>query len=333
MGNWKRATGIIRGLSACCALASSTALASGAALAAAGQPSPGQLGFQDPATQMMRDIISLHDLVNYIIIAITAFVLLLLLIVIVRFNAKANPVPSKFTHNTTVEVLWTVVPILILLVIAVPSFKLLYAQYTYPKPDVTIKATGNAWFWEHEYPDLGGVKITSNMLRDEDVLIAELGKDEFARQFGKLEDGTTTRTKALYEAASKVWVKRGEPRQLAVDQEIAVPVGKVVHMLVTSNDVIHSWTIPSFGSKIQAVPGRLTSTWFKPEKVGVYYGQCSVLCGKEHASMPIAIRVVPQTAFDQWLVAVKARDSKKAKEILKLASEAPTAPRFANAGQ
>jgi cytochrome c oxidase subunit II len=309
---------------------SALGLAAGAAVAGTGQPSPGQLNLQNPVTEVARQIGIFHDWVTWVIAAIAVFVLILLIYCVMRFNEKANPVPSKTTHNTALEIAWTAVPILILIAISIPSFRLLFLQYTYPKPDITIKAIGNAWYWEHEYPDQGGFKVTSNMLQDEDVLKAEFGADEYKRRFGNLEDGTT-KTRVLYDAAQPVWQKRREPRMLAVDNEIAVPVGKVVHVLITANDVIHSWTIPSFGSKMQAVPGRITHSWFRPEKVGVYYGQCSVLCGKNHASMPIAVRVVEQRAFDEWTAAVKARDMKKAGAILKAATEDPAAPRYAGA--
>ncbi|MBA4130112.1 MAG: cytochrome c oxidase subunit II [Hyphomicrobium sp.] len=259
------------------------------ALAVQGYSEPGQIGLQRPVTEVARDIHSFYDLVNIIIIAITLFVLGLMLYVMVRFRESKNPVPSKTTHNTLLEVAWTVVPILILVAIAIPSFKLLMLQYTYPKPDVTIKAIGNAWFWEHEYPGTTPedktFTVTSNMLSDEEV--AEKAK------------------------ATGLPV----PRLLSVDNEIVVPVNKVVHMLVTSNDVIHNWTIPSFGSKIDAVPGRLTSTWFRAEEQGIFYGQCSELCGMNHAFMPIAVRVVSQDVYDQWTAALKAGDRKKAKEI------------------
>jgi cytochrome c oxidase subunit 2 len=259
------------------------------ALAVQGYSEPGQIGLQRPVTEVARDIHSFYDLVNIIIIAITLFVLGLMLYVMVRFRESKNPVPSKTTHNTLLEVAWTVLPILILVAIAIPSFKLLMLQYTYPKADVTIKAIGNAWFWEHEYPGTNPedktFTVTSNMLSDEEV--AEKAK------------------------ATGLPV----PRLLSVDNEIVVPVNKVVHMLVTSNDVIHNWTIPSFGSKIDAVPGRLTSTWFRAEEQGIFYGQCSELCGMNHAFMPIAVRVVSQDVYDQWTAALKAGDRKKAKEI------------------
>lgn len=297
---------------------------------AIGQPSPGQLGLSEPATEVMSRISTSYDLVNYIIIAIAIFVLILMIAVVVLFNERANPTPSKTTHNVTLEVAWTVIPIAILVLIAIPSFKLLNLQYNYPKPDLTIKATANAWFWEHEYLDHKGVSITSNMISDEDVVKAEIGDKEFNARFGKLEDGSLAKVKAVYEAAAPIWTKRAaggqESRQLAVDNEIAIPVGKVVHLLVTSNDVIHSWTIPSFGAKMQAVPGRIHATWFQPTKIGMYYGQCSVLCGKNHSGMPIAVRVVSEQAYKDWVAALQAKDTKKAKAILRAeaASLTPT---------
>ena len=273
------------------------------ALAAMGQPSPGQIGLQLPATEVAREINKFHDFVNYIIIAISVFVLALMLYVMFRFNEKSNPTPSKTTHNTTLEVAWTVVPIAILVMIAIPSFKLLNLQYSYPKPDLTIKATGNQWNWTHEYPDHGGFAVDSIMLIDEE-------RDAL--------------------------IKKGipAPRNLAVDNEVVVPVNKVVHMLVTASDVIHNWTVPSFGSKVDAVPGRITTTWFKVEKEGIYYGQCSELCGKDHAFMPIAVRVVKENVFNDWAAALKAKDKKKAKEIIeKAALEQAGSSKVAEAAQ
>ena len=304
-------------------------LGAAAALAGTGQPSDGQLGMQNPVTEVATEINRFHDNVNYIIAAITAFVLVLLVWVILRYNARANPNPSRTTHNTVIEVVWTVVPILILIVIGIQSFKLLFLQYSYPKPDLTIKAIGNAWFWEHEFPDQG-VKVTSNMVRDEDVLKTEIGEAEFAKRYGNLTG--TALSAALYRDAQSAWAKQKLVRQLSVDNEIAVPVNKVVHVLVTSADVIHAWTIPSFGSKTQAVPGRNTSTWFKATKTGVYYGQCSVLCGKLHSGMPIAIRVVEQAAFDQWVAAAKARQWDRAKQILRAATDEAGTTRLAGTG-
>ncbi|PPD27534.1 MAG: cytochrome c oxidase subunit II [Hyphomicrobium sp.] len=259
------------------------------AAAGMGQPSPGQMGLQLPATQVAAEINKLHDFVNIIIVAITIFVMLLMAYVMWRFRESASPTPSKTTHNTAIEVAWTVIPIAILVVIAIPSFKLLNLQYDYPKPDVTIKATAYQWYWSHEYPDHGGFSVDSVMLQDDD---------------------------------RQVMIKKGiaAPRNLAVDNEIVVPVNKVVHMLVTAGDVIHNWTVPSFGSKVDAVPGRVTATWFKVEKEGIFYGQCSELCGKDHAFMPIAVRVVKDNVFNEWAAALKAKDKKKAKEIIEKAA-------------
>jgi cytochrome c oxidase subunit 2 len=257
------------------------------AAAGSGQPSPGQVTFQEAVTPIAEQIHWLHDFVNVIIFAIAAFVLVLMLWVMWRYSEKRNPTPSRTTHNTTVEVLWTVVPVLILVGIALPSFKLLYAQYTFPPPDLTIKAVGHAWNWTHEFPDQK-FNVDSVMLPDED------------------------REKAIKAGMPANQV----PRNLAVDNEVLVPVNKVVHVLVTSTDVIHSWTIPSFGVKVDAVPGRVMATWFKATKEGIYFGQCSELCGKDHAFMPIAIRVVKDQVFNEWVDASKARDRKKVREII-----------------
>ena len=245
----------------------------------------GQMDLPAPATPVMQGIVNFHNFVNPIIILITLFVLALLIYVMWRFSEKNNPTPSATTHNTLLEVAWTVIPIFILVSIAIPSFKLLHLQYSYPKADLTIKATGSAWFWTHSYPDQGGFEFDSNMLSDEDTA-ALRGKGIEA------------------------------PRLLAVDNPVVVPVGKVVHVLLTSNDVIHNWTVQPFGSKIDAVPGRLTSTWFKAEREGMFYGQCSELCGMNHAFMPIAVRVVKDDVFNNWAAAMKAKDKKKAKQIL-----------------
>lgn len=309
--------------------------AAGPALADAGHPVDRQYYLQDGVTPVMEQIRWFHNSwVNPIITVIALFVLALMLYVMLRFNARSNPTPSRFTHHTGLEIVWTVVPVLILVMIAIPSFKLLYKQYEFPKPDLTIKATGNAWFWEYEYPDNDKIKVTSNMISDEDLLEAKLGKDGFAKQFGSLSG--TALTKAIYQEAKPLWLAPPEKysgkliRQLSVDNEIAVPVNKVVHVLITSNDVIHAWTVPSFGSKQDAVPGRITATWFQATKEGVYYGQCSVLCGRNHASMPIAVRVVSDAAFANWVAAVKARDMKKARGILQAATEGAEVRSFAD---
>jgi cytochrome c oxidase subunit 2 len=261
------------------------------ALAGSGQPSPGQIGFQEAVTPVAEEIHWVHDYVNVIIFAVTAFVMLLLLYVMWRFSEKRNPTPSRTTHNTMIEVLWTVLPVLILVAIAIPSFRLLYKQYTFPPPGLTIKATAHAWNWTHEFPDQG-ITVDSVMLQDNER--AEVVK-----------------------SGIPAWQV---PRNLAVDNDILVPVGKVVHVLVTSTDVIHNWTIPSFGSKVDAVPGRVTATWFQANKEGIYFGQCSELCGKDHAFMPITVRVVKEQVFNDWAAALKARDRKKAKDIIRAAA-------------
>ena len=261
----------------------------GAAAAGMGQPSPGQMGLQEPVTEVAREINKFHDFVNIIIIAIAVFVLVLLVFVLLRFNEKSNPTPSKTTHNTLLEVAWTVIPIFILVMIAIPSFKLLNLQYSYPKPDLTIKATGYQWYWSHSYPDNGDFEFDSVMLNDD-------------------------------ERKEKEDAGIPAPRNLAVDNEVVVPVNKVVHVLVTAEDVLHNWTIPAFGSKIDAVPGRVTSTWFRAEKEGVYYGQCSELCGKNHAFMPIAVRVVSEDVFNKWAAAMEAEEEDKARELINSAA-------------
>jgi cytochrome c oxidase subunit 2 len=239
----------------------------GVALAGLGQPSPWELGLQQAGSPVMEDVVWFHDFLLYIIIAIALFVLLLLIIVMVKFNARANPVPSRTTHNTAIEIVWTVVPVLILVTIAVPSFRLLFYQLKVPPADVTVKVTGKQWFWSYSYPD-SKFEFDSLMLQDKDR-------------------------------------KPGQPRLLAVDNEMVVPVNKVVKVLVTGADVIHSFAVPSFGIKIDAIPGRLNETWFKAERVGMYYGQCSQLCGRDHAFMPIAVRVVSEKDYTAWLEQAK----------------------------
>jgi cytochrome c oxidase subunit II len=243
----------------------------GAAWAGYGQPTPWQIGPQESVTPVMDWIVSFHTYLLWVITLIAAFVLVLLLIVIFRFNSRANPTPSRTTHNTVLEVAWTVLPIAILLTIAIPSFKLLFYQLNTPPADLTIKATGQQWNWKYSYPD-SKFDFVSIMLQD-DERQAKLAKDP----------------------------KADVPRLLAVDNAIFVPVNKVVRVLVTGNDVIHSFAVPSFGIKIDAVPGRINETWFKAEREGVYYGQCSELCGKDHAFMPIEVHVVSDQAFATWL--------------------------------
>ena len=236
-------------------------------LALASQPEPWGLNLQEAASPIMEQMIDFHDLLLVIITGITLFVTGLLIWAIIRYNRRANPEPAKFHHNTTLEVLWTVVPILILVIIAIPSFRLLYAQHSYPQPDLTIKATGYQWYWEYEYPD-AGFSFGSFMIEDADL-------------------------------------EPGQPRLLAVDADVVVPVGKTVQVLVTAADVMHNWTVPAFGSKIDAIPGRVNRTWFQATQTGTFYGQCSELCGSRHAFMPIAVRVVTQEEYDAWLESAK----------------------------
>lgn len=244
-------------------LASSAAR--GAQGAVVGQPT-GEAGFQPQVTPIGQEAIWFHNAILLpLIIAISLFVLALLLFVVVRFRRGAHPVPSRTTHNTVLEVVWTLVPVLILVAIAVPSIRLLAHQYNPPKADITVKATGNQWYWTYSYPDHGDFEIVSNGLKDAD-----------AKQ-------------------------RGEPRLLAVDERMVVPQGAVVKVIVTSADVIHSWGVPAFWAKIDAVPGRLNETWFKTDRPGIYYGQCFELCGARHAYMPIAVEVLPPAQFAAWI--------------------------------
>ena len=241
------------------------ALAVGGAAWAAevGQPSPWEYTFQPAASPVMVDIEWFHNFLLWIISAITLFVLALLIIVMVKFNSKANPVPSKTTHNTLIEVVWTIVPVLILVGIAIPSFRLLFEQTDIPKADLTVKATGKQWYWTYSYPDNGKFEFDSLMAADK------------------------------------------KPRLLGVDNEMVVPVNKIIRVQTTGADVIHSFAVPAFGIKIDAIPGRLNETWFKATKTGMFYGQCSELCGKDHAFMPIAVRVVSDQDFAAWVEAAK----------------------------
>ena len=241
--------------------------AGGVAWAGLGQPSPWELGLQQSASPVMDDIVWFHSFLLWLIAGIVLFVLVLLVIIVVRFNARTNPVPSRTTHNTAIEIVWTVVPVLILVMVAVPSFRLLFYQLKIPAADVTVKATGKQWFWSYSYPD-SKFEFDSLMVQDKDL-------------------------------------KAGQPRLLAVDNELVVPVNKVVRVLVTGADVIHSFSVPSFGIKIDAIPGRLNETWFKAEREGMYYGQCSQLCGRDHAFMPIAVHVVSEKEYTAWLAQAK----------------------------
>lgn len=237
--------------------------AGGAAFAELGQPRPWEYTLQESATPVMDDIIWFHNMLLWIITIITLFVLALLIIVVVKFNAKANPVPSRTTHNTLIEVAWTLIPVLILVGIAVPSFRLLFKQLDIPKADLTVKVTGKQWYWSYAYPDNGKFEFDSLMAQDK------------------------------------------KPRLLGVDNEMVVPVNKVIRIQTTGADVIHAFAVPAFGIKIDSIPGRLNETWFKATKVGMFYGQCSELCGKDHAFMPIAVRVVSDQEFAAWVETAK----------------------------
>jgi cytochrome c oxidase subunit 2 len=224
-----------------------------------------QLSFQEPATDLMSDIISFHSYILMpIITGISLLVLGLLLYIMFRFNSKRNVVASTTTHNTVIEILWTVIPVILLIIIAIPSFRLLYVSETIPKADLTIKAIGNQWYWTYEYPDYEDIVFDANMLLENELSDPKL-------------------------------------RLLETDTQIVVPVNKVVKLQITSADVLHAWTIPAFGVKMDAVPGRLNETWFKANKEGIYYGQCSELCGPKHAFMPINVKVVSENEFNDWL--------------------------------
>jgi cytochrome c oxidase subunit 2 len=256
----------------------SIASAVSASAAMAAQPQPWQMTLQPAGTGIMHEIRWFEQYTLWFLIPIVLLVLALLLFVIVRFNKRVNPNPSRTSHNTMIEIIWTIGPVLILLLFAVPSFQLLTAQYTPPsEPEITIKATGYQWYWGYEYQGEEGedVSFDALLLLDEDR--ADYGKED----------------KAVY------------PRLLAVDNEIVVPVNTTVRLLVTAGDVLHSWAMPAFGVKMDAVPGRLNETWFNVAEEGIYYGQCSELCGKDHAFMPIAVRAVSQDQYDTWLAAAR----------------------------
>ena len=245
------------------AVAGVALVAGGAAFAELGQPAPWEYKLQESASPVMDNITSFHSFLSVLITVITLFVLVLLVTVVVKFNAKSNPVPSRTTHNTLIEVAWTLIPVLILVGIAVPSFRLLFQELDIPKADLTIKATGKQWYWSYAYPDNGKFEFDSLLAQDK------------------------------------------QPRLLGVDNEMVVPINKVVRIQTTGADVIHSFAIPAFGIKIDSIPGRLNETWFKATKVGMFYGQCSELCGKDHAFMPIAVRVVNDQEFAAWVESAK----------------------------
>ena len=254
-----------------------------AALAAESGMSPWQLGFQRSVSDVMDYITWFEQFTLVIIVATVLFVLALLIYVMVRFNAKSNPVPSKTSHNTAIEIVWTIAPILILVVIAVPSFRLLNKQLEIPEYEMTIKATGYQWYWGYEYTDenMNGLSFDAIMVGNS----LDMEEDKVARQ-----EVADARGLSLNEV----------PRLLATDYDLVVPVDTVVRLQVTAADVLHAFAMPSMGVKIDAVPGRLNETWFEARETGVFYGQCSELCGKDHAFMPIALRVVTKEQFAQW---------------------------------
>ena len=272
---------------------SGLALGAGAAMAqdeVIGAPQPEQLGLQPPATSLAVELDNLHNyILTPIIFVIAIFVMILLLIVMFRFNAKRNPVPSKVTHNTLLEVAWTGIPVLILVLIAIPSFRLLYNQLDIPKPDLTIKAIGHQWYWSYVYPDDGNFTFDARMVTAEEAVAKE----------------------------------QNVVRLLDTDEEVVLPVHKNIRIQITSDDVIHSWTIPSFGIKHDAVPGRVNESWFNIDKPGIYYGQCSELCGIQHAYMPIKVRAVSEEEFEAW---VKEAQGKYDTVEAPTASNEPVAP-------
>lgn len=251
-----------------------------------GIPTPWQMNFQTPATAIADFIYVMHEWVNVVIGLITLFVLALLIIVIVKFNEKANPTPSKTTHHVGLEIAWTLIPALILVGIAIPSFRLLKMQVELPKADITVKAVGHQWYWSYEYPkdQGGGFAFDSYMLSREDA------------------------------------EKAGQPALLAVDNELVLPVGKTIVVQVIGQDVIHNFALAAFGVRMDAVPGRLNQTWFKAEREGIFYGQCSRLCGSNHAFMPIAVRIVSEEKYAQFLQDAKKKFASSEADPLKIAS-------------
>ena len=245
------------------AVAGAALAAGGTAFAELGQPAPWEITLQESASPVMDNIVWFHGFLLILITVITLFVLALLVMVVVKFNDRTNPVPSRTTHNTLIEVAWTLIPVLILVAVAVPSFRLLFLQLDIPKADLTVKATGKQWYWSYSYPDNGKFEFDSLLVQDK------------------------------------------KPRLLGVDNEMVVPVNKVVRVQTTGADVIHAFAVPAFGIKIDAIPGRLNETWFKATKTGMFYGQCSELCGKDHAFMPIAVRVVSDQEFASWVETAK----------------------------
>jgi len=230
----------------------------------ADKPHEWQMNFQEAASPIMLELHSFHNFLLFITTAIVVFVSLLLIYVIFRFNAKRNPIPAEFTHNIAIEIIWTIIPIIILIIIAVPSFRILKMAEHIPVADVTVKVVGSQWYWSYSYPDHDHIEFDSNMIQDKDL-------------------------------------KPGQIRLLEVDNRVIIPQGSVIKFLITASDVIHSFAVPALGIKTDAVPGRINQTWTKIDKKGVYYGQCSELCGVNHGFMPIAIEVVSKEEFEEWV--------------------------------
>jgi cytochrome c oxidase subunit 2 len=268
---------------------------SGAAFAQdiVGEPKSGEIGFQAPATSLAVELDVLHNwILTPIIFVIAIFVMLLLLWVIYRYNDKRNPVPSKITHNTTLELVWTVLPALILFAIALPSFKLLYHMLDIPKPGLTIKAIGHQWYWSYVYPDNGDFTFDARLVT----------------------------------AEADVAAQKHVLRLLDTDEEVVLPTGTNIRIQITSEDVIHSWTIPSFGIKHDAVPGRINESWFNIDKPGIYYGQCSELCGMQHAYMPIKVHAVSPAEFATWVKQAQGKYDKAQQPAASIAPQPSTAP-------
>jgi cytochrome c oxidase subunit 2 len=272
-----------------------------------GLPHEAAIGLQEVVTDVGQNGRWMHNAVLFPLIAgICLFVLALLLWVMFRYRAAANPNPSKNSHNTLIEVIWTLVPILILVAVAVPSIRLLARQFDPPKADLTIKVIGHQWFWSYQYPDNGDFEVVSNMLKEKDQV-------EAGQQFRTDADG---------------------PRLLAADERMVVPAGKVVKLIVTADDVIHSFAVPAFWTKMDAIPGRLNETWFKVDRPGVYFGQCSELCGVRHGFMPIAVEVRPEAEFNQWVLSKggKLAGAEAVAPAAAPAEPAPAAPAAATKG-
>lgn len=254
----------------CACLFFSTVAQAAASADFKGEPKPWHKGLQEPGSLSAEKLVSFHEFVFWIITAITIFVLVLLIYVMVRFNKRVNPEPAQFSHNVLIEVIWTVVPVIILIVIAIPSMNLLYYIDRTTEPEMTLKVTGYQWYWGYEYPDHDGINFLSYMIPDEEI-------DE----------------------------SKGERRLLSTDTKVVLPVDTNIRILVTAADVLHSWAMPALGIKTDAIPGRLNETWVNIQKPGIYYGQCSELCGKDHAFMPIEIHAVPKEEFEAWVEAAK----------------------------